>query len=616
MPTSPRVVQNEIDVTFSPATPPVGISLLIGECKRGPAFKPDTIFTSFEAFRKVYGGLIQGNNFPHIVKRAIERGSAVRIVNVKHMSNVAAGTLAATNATAASSSLVNLSGALGSDNTITVTVNGTPTAQAYVTSSNNTLQLLVDKLKLLTGVIEDAYIVSTNAIVIVPKAGVALVTTVGFTGTTPPTGTVVTEATFEDGSNNTLFSFTPKYPGADYNNVMIMVSAANNGDADAFDITIKKLDEPDLTESYPNLKIVGKPTVNQSTYLKDIADKSQFLVPVYNDLSGIVAAQITPRKTAIRYQTGTDAATDANDYIGALSSKSGLYAADAYSDMAQFCIPNNSTTAVIQAASAYAAARKDLEFFAWLGDFSTEAALATARDNTLIDSSYTKFFAGTISALDPFSTSGATLAISPMGDICGIFDFNDAKNGPWISAAGRTRGKILNALGVTNNFGTPGNYVNLNMLSNRQINLIVNESGTLYLKGNFTGQRANSAVSYGNVRRFLIHLKKTLGPFLEKFLEDPNDIPTWKAMYLQGFPTMDNFVEKRALFEYVWDGDQFARSINELKVNNANDVGLGKYKLRMFLKVVVALQEITLDVILTPSGVSFEDNLEQLISQL
>ena len=615
MPNTPRVTQNEIDLTFAPATPATGITTFIGEAKRGPINKPSTIFTSWEAYRRVHGGLIVGNMFPLLIKRALERGSAVRVINIKHYSDIVTGTLAATNSAAASSSLVTLSGALGSDNTLTITVNTVANVQAFSVSTSNTLFLIAQKLKSMTAVVEDAIVLSSTAIVIIPKAGVALTTTSGVTGTAAPSATVVTEATFEDGANNTLFTFAPKYPGAAYNNLKVMVLAASNGSADSFDVRVELIDEG-ISELYTNLKIVGKPTVLESNYLNKINEESNLVKVTYSDLSAIVASQINPRKFAVRFQSGTDGgAVVDTDYIGSSSSKTGFYAADPYSDMSQVCVPDKSSVAILQAGAAYADSRRDLQFFGWLGDATTESAVATLRDNTLIDSKYTALFAGKITVVDPDSKNRGTLDISPMGDICGIADFNDSKFKPHYAFSGTNRGVIYNAMAVVNNFGTNGNYVNLNMLGNRQVNLVVNENNKIFLKSSFSAQKDLSDYSWNSITRMVINLKKTLGPFLASFLEEPNDIPTWKRMYLQGYPTLETLRTERGISDYSWQGDQFATSLDNLQTNLINEVDQGKYRLRIFMKAIKPINEIVLDIILSPSGVSFEDNIELLTNQ-
>lgn len=615
MPQSPNVNFNDVDLTFSPESPALGITLFIGSCRRGPIGKPDQIFTSWSAFRRVHGGYVSGNNFPTGIKRALERGSAVRVCNVKHYSNITSGTLDGVKASAASSAMVSLSTALIAGVTLNVVVNGTTKSQLFSVSHENTLALLCAQIETLTAVVEDCYSQLNNTIIIVPKAGVTLTVTSTATGTGAPTITIATEAVWEDSSNNVLFALVPKYIGADYNNLEVRLTAASNGDADSFDIYIDNLGEPDLSEVHRNLKIVGKPTTADSTYLAPII-AGQYFDVTYSDLSAIVGTQINPRRFAIRYQSGTDggAIVDA-DYIGDSASKTGFYSADQYDDFFQIATPEATSVSVIQAGAAYANARKDLQYFAYLGNFTTESALATARDNTLVDSKFVQFYAQSLVILNPIDSTD--LNISCVYDVCGAADYSDGKFAPWWSFAGKNRGLIYNAKAVTNNFVTSGNIVNLNLIGNRQVNIIGNDGGVLYIHSNFTGQKNLSQYSFGNVTRFVIYIKKALGPYLKKVaIEEPNDIPTWKAIYLGIKPQFNNWADQRALIGqegvgWRWQGDQFAKTISDadLTVNNANDVSLGKYKAKLFLKAVTAMQEMELDVVLTPSGVSFEEAL-------
>jgi hypothetical protein len=112
-------------------------------------------------------------------------------------------------------------------------------------------------------------------------------------------------------------------------------------------------------------------------------------------------------------------------------------------------------------------------------------------------------------------------------------------------------------------------------------------------------------------------MKKALGPYVKTFIEEPNDIPTWKLLYMGVKPTLNKWANQRAMIGeegkgWRWQGDQFAKSLADadLTVNNSQDVTLGKYKAKLFVKAVTAMQEIEIDVVLTPSGVSFEDALD------
>src|SRR5690606_34537620 len=108
-------------------------------------------------------------------------------------------------------------------------------------------------------------------------------------------------------------------------------------------------------------------------------------------------------------------------------------------------------------------------------------------------------------------------------------------------------------------------------------NVVILRNNSIQLCGNFTGVLSTSRTSFISIRKLIITIKKTLKPVLEQFLEEPNDIQTWKAIYRVVKPYLDSLAgeEKRALHSYRWEGDQNATSIDNLTVNDKDDVGLG-----------------------------------------
>jgi hypothetical protein len=309
-------------------------------------------------------------------------------------------------------------------------------------------------------------------------------------------------------------------------------------------------------------------------------------------------------------ENGTDGtAPDNNDYIGDSAGKTGNYGFDAYDDFEVLADLDNEAAAVQIAGASYAANRTDIIYFAHLANSNdTVAELQAARDLITTDTRFLGIFAGGLEIPDPIN-AGLTKEISELGDIIGAAMRSSIENGPWYSFAGETRGQIFNALGVVNNFAT--NITDLNALANRQINLVVQKNSKISIKGNFSGQLATSRKSFINVVRLLIYIRKSIRPSLEKYLEEPNDFRMFKDVYNEVNPFFESLAssEKRALVDYEWRGDQFASNDAQLKVNNRPDLDKGKYKVELYLKEIVSLQEFTVDIISTPSGVEFEDNL-------
>ena len=63
---------------------------------------------------------------------------------------------------------------------------------------------------------------------------------------------------------------------------------------------------------------------------------------------------------------------------------------------------------------------------------------------------------------------------------------------------------------------------------------------------------------------------------------------------------------ERAVYDLQWNGDQFAKSMNDLQINIPTDLQQGKYKIDFKIQPIPPLKEITVNIIITRAGVSFE----------
>lgn len=621
MPNASKVEIDEIDQTFSPGDIPVGISGILGDFKRGPINDPSIVISSWGQFQKIFGGLDSESDDALLAKRALERGSQLRVVNIKHYTDItSAASLSAVVASPATTKKVALAGNLIPANILTVTINGTPIAQLYTTSSDNTFKLLIQLIlanAALTSVVQTAIYLGGNALIITPKTGITLVVTAAVTlGTSQAAATITAVTLFKDATGNTLFGLTPKNAGADYNNLQVTIQAASNGSANYFDLIIDHvLESALLKETYKNLRIVGQPNLSQSTYLQAITTGSGLMDVTYQDLSA-VTAPIRPVNMIIKYDTGTDGgAVVDSDLTGDSGAKLGVYALDPYDDFFQFGSANSNSVAVIAAFATYAQDRQDTVAFIHIdNDNVTESEVAAFRDSTNVDSTYVAFFAGGLQIADPITSLERD--ISELGDVMGAASYSATKFGPWYSFAGTRRGLILNALGIVNNFGLDANYTNRNLLANHQVCIVGNKNNKNQIMGNFTGQLDNSHLSFLNVRRMLLYLKRLLAPIFNSYVEEPNDPVTWLLIYQEVKPVLKKLQAQRAIVKGVegwsYQGDQFVSDVSQCVVNDPTDVGNGKYLVNLFVKDIVSLQLIQVNIILTNSGVSFEDNISQL----
>lgn len=399
-----------------------------------------------------------------------------------------------------------------------------------------------------------------------------------------------------------VFGLVPKYHGANYNKLKFEIKAGSNGLANYFDIDLWIEDEKILTlETFKNLIIPGTPNIDNSNYLSKLVVGSNLVDVVYKDLSTLTGP-ISPILGIRTFTGGSDGgAITATDYVGSQVTLTGFHAFDNYDDMMQIGVPDKSDDAINVAGAAYASGRQDLEFFAHLDFEATDANIIAARDAVAQDTKYVAFFTGGVTIRDP--KTGANRNISELADVMGIAAYVDTKFGPWWSMANFVRGFLPNVIAIPNNFGSKGNYARLNALANRQINTTVSSGGRIYLSGNFSGQKTESKASFLNIVRLLIYLKKTLGPTLSKYLEEPADLVTFKAIFAE----VETFFEelknsKRALYAYKWDGDQDVDNIANVRVNTLADLDAGRYKIKLYLEPIAGLGEIALAISLNRTG--------------
>jgi hypothetical protein len=403
-----------------------------------------------------------------------------------------------------------------------------------------------------------------------------------------------------------LFELIPKNPGSWENGLVVNLSVASNGNASYFDLSISHSDDTSVSEVYKNLIITGLPDAGTSDYLSDIVQYSKYFNVTYKDLSGFTSP-LVPDPLEITYSGGAidPSVIVDTDYIGDSAALNGFHAFDNYDDAMQIIVADSITDTVHKGGSDYAKSRKDIFYFMHLSNLITsKTAIIAKRDALVIDTKFTAIYAGGLQVVNP--TNNQKIDIEAITDICALAANSDNEFGEWYSFAGSNRGVIDNTLAVINNFGSPAKAADLNNLANRQINMIINRNNGIKLWGNFTAQLKQDQESQLSIARLVVFLQKSLKPVLEGYLEEPNDIPTWKRIYYTVKPFLDSMVTSRALFSYQWQGDQDVNSLDNLITNNATDVGQGKYLVKFLIKPIASIQEITVVITLTPTAVDFE----------
>jgi hypothetical protein len=599
----------------------------MGITKRGPVNDPSTIITSWAQFTEIFGGYIGNSDFPLLCKRALDRGALLRVNRIVNYTDITdPATITADTAVLDAGTTLSFSAALVTSNTVNLTIDGIAITQAFATDNDTTFTNLIATLNgnttlaasyifipiPATGLGSIEGIVIVNKVPLTAGANVTLHTVTG--GASQAT---ITVASLTDGSifanslyNTPLFQITVKNPGEDGNYIIVSINTASNGSSDYFNLAVTHLLEPNLNELYENLIVdtvsgTGAPA-NASTYLSALST-SKLIDYTYLD-ADTVTGQPRPLDCALyAFDGGDGSAVTVTDYVGDSAAKTGFHAFDAYSDAYQICVPELSDDTLHVGGAAYAAARKDLLYLAHLDNsFITRADLTTERDATNIDTRYAMFFAGGLKVSDP--QTGVTKSISEMGDVIGLIAYSDTVTGggEWMSFAGKNRGFIPNALGVVNNFGGTAQYADIDLLAKRQINMVVNSGGTIYLNSNFTAQLASSRASFADTMRFVFRLSKELGSILQRYLQEPLDLQLTNQIYDDAKVLLDDYLSsnKRALLRYLWVGGQNSKSLADLFATTSNtqpNWENGIYEITLQISKTPALQVINCTIKLTPS---------------
>lgn len=396
-----------------------------------------------------------------------------------------------------------------------------------------------------------------------------------------------------DGVPVNLFSLRPKYHGADYNNFTIQILAASNGNANYWDMRIVHSLESSLNETYINIPAFIAGDANAQTCLDEVKSMSQNFDFTYLDVS--TATLLVPAVAAAASFTGGVDPTGfvASDYSGAMDEF------DDVDDGMIMAVPEQDDDGINAAGITYASAREDLVFFAHLPNpITTATALITERETVGNDSKYGAFFGGGLRIRDERTLEEKP--ISEMGDVVGLHALIQNDYGAWFSAANSSKANVPDAVGVVNNFGTPAGFSNLNALANAQINMMVVKNGVTHISGNFSGQLVNNQEKFLSVTFLVIWLKAVIGPILELYLEEPNDLITFSRIYNHLKPFLDRLTSPsyRALYKYEYYGDQDANTIDDLQVNDVIDVQNGKYTIKLKIWPIPSLQELTFNLML------------------
>jgi len=214
-------------------------------------------------------------------------------------------------------------------------------------------------------------------------------------------------------------------------------------------------------------------------------------------------------------------------------------------------------------------------------------------ESRALDNNYGATFFPDVFINDPINNQvvkvpSSVAALSTLG-------FNDKVAFPWFAPAGFNRG----ALDFVTNVGVRLSSEDRDILYDARINPIaVFPNAGFVIFGQKSLQMAKSALDRVNVRRLLLEIKRQIVRVADKLLFEPNNAQTRARFLAQVTPLL-------ALIQAQAGIEQFKVVCDETN-NTAEDVEANKMNGRIIVVPTRAVEFISIDFIITNSGVSFE----------
>ena len=548
MSNSPRVKFNLVNNNVEKTTPTQGISVVLARTTKGPQNDPSELINSVAKFNKIFGSEIVPDGSISNIEKALAGGSTLRIIRVQ-----------------------------GSDATAGMV--GTKEKNVILFSVGSTKVGFNLQTKYKGDVIGSGSTYSFKA----AQSG----------------DNIVYKVVDADGStvldSGTLLTFKAK---SDHNNLIIDYQALNN-----------------FFQSNPYFEpVMGTLTGVTFTSVEGMLDWLEKLDGTSSSLTvQFNGAALTPTYQAISGTLGNAGTVPTiDDWKAALEYVKDVQ--DAYQVIASHVHQHLSSSDVTTFHNAVKLMADELQEWVYYIEVPKEndnvakiqAWMKTAM-SAIGNSKFVAYFGGGIKY---YNARGTLKDCDVLGTILGLGDASAVNYGPYRSFAGMNRGLIPDGVGpVCPNYGAPSRYDELNELANSYVNMIVvkdtrSAGKTTMLWHSFTSQVKQDSFRFLNIVRLVLYMKKTIRPIMESYIEEPNIWGTWKRIYLEVKPFLDNLVTDNAITDPQWIGDQDATSWDELQLNNEADCRQGKYHVQCVFKDVATMQDITIDLIIDSASKS------------
>lgn len=413
---------------------------------------------------------------------------------------------------------------------------------------------------------------------------------------TKSTGTISTSA----GAHTSVWRGEAVGPG--YDGTTIVITAAASGKANSVDIVVT-LNQSDIST-----------TLTDITMTPAAAD----IIDINNKLKGfdagveLVSVTVSMDAGNCVFAGGVQALNTivAADYTGSALSGTGWNAFDSVTESARIFQIGIESEAVDTSLQAYCENRQDMRFAIHTPLGVNSAGMLAYRNGTTpyahakMDTVWGDLFGGDINVNDITDTD-ATYNIPGAVDVAYLKSLADVKYGPWVSAAGGTRGQLLMPNnGSPYNLGSAGLSGNYDQIYPIGVNAVIKDPQFgMALWGNRSLViDPGKITSSSNVCDLLIDMIRTFKPMARKRMFDPNMPTMWKALYNDVKKSIANYETKQAIepgegTNWFWIGDQDAATLADAKFNTQQGLLAKKYKARFVFVPYTAAEYIGIELV-------------------
>lgn len=194
------------------------------------------------------------------------------------------------------------------------------------------------------------------------------------------------------------------------------------------------------------------------------------------------------------------------------------------------------------------------------------------------------------------TTNNKIVRVPPSVGVMGALAYNDRVAQAFFAPAGMNRGGLaqFNVVDIVDRL----NHDDRDALYDAKINPITRfPAEGIVIFGQKTLQLRPSALDRVNVRRLLILAKRTVAQFARTLLFEPNNPATWTRFVNKVNPILEGYRRDQGInrFKVVMDST----------TNTSDVIDRNEMKGKIFLEPVRAAEFITIDFVITPTGVEF-----------